>query len=135
MSCGKSIGHSRIFTGRLFAKRSQYWRPVVITSEVYKGLKNRLIAPFLSAQMKAMAATINENEYGDPPPKPRAGTRGRAMTLRGTKKARIIDRDAVLAHFKDNEMVSTTLQVLSDRAVRAGESVPGVEAFFEERVV
>lgn len=107
------------------------WRPVVITSEVYKGIKSRLIAPFLSALAKQVR---EDNEEGI---QIRAGTRGRAMSLRGKKKAKIIDRDAVLAHFKDNEMVSTTLQVLSDRAVRAPDyvSIPGVEVYFEERVV
>lgn len=100
------------------------WRPLVITAEVYKGIKNRLILPF------AKRARKDSEEF-------RAGTRGRAMSLRGTKKARITpeNRDAVLAYFKDDEMISTTLQILADRAVRAGVSVPGVEAYFEERIV
>ncbi len=105
------------------------WKPLVITSEVYKGIKNRLIAPFLSALAKQAR---EDNEEGI---QFRAGTRGRAMSLRSTKSARIVDRDAVLAHFKDNEMISTSLQILADRAVRNGDTVPGCEIEETEKVV
>ncbi len=105
------------------------WKPLVISSEVYKGIKNRLILPFRSALAKA-ARENNEEEV-----KFRAGTRGRAMSVRSTKSARIIDRDAVLAHFRDNEMISTSLQILADRAVRNGDTVPGTEIVSEEKIV
>ncbi len=105
------------------------WKPLVISSEVYKGIKNRLIAPFLSALAKQAR---EDNEEGV---KFRAGTRGRAMSLRSVKSAKIIDRNAVLTHFRDNEMISTSLQILADRAVRNGDTVPGTEIINEEKVI
>lgn len=115
------------------------WKPVVIMAEAYKALKNRLIMPFLAAQEKA-ARILREEAVatGEPMPeitKPRAGTRGRAMSVRSTKKAKVIDRNAVLEFFRENEMISTSLQILADRAIQAGVSVPGTEVISEDKVV
>src|SRR5579859_194438 len=53
------------------------------------------------------------------------GATGKAASVTETKKAVIVDQDAVYAHFKDDLQVKAILQGLATAAVRAGITVPG----------
>jgi hypothetical protein len=116
------------------------WSPLQTAAEVYKNLKYRLTTPWLQRQTEAQqqeaeaAAARGEPAAADAP-RPRAGTRGRAQTLKSTKKARIDDYAVCLKFFEDSEDVRGTVQMLANRAVRAGAKVPGVTVIEDARAV
>lgn len=110
----------------------QRWLPLLFKAETYKNLKYKLLTPWLNsledkAKKEAEAAAAAGTPAAADARRPRAGTRGRAMTLKQTKKAKITDYAACLAFFADSEDVRGTVQMLANRAVRAGMTVPGAE--------
>jgi len=116
------------------------WAPVLLKAESYKNLKYKLLTPWLQALDKERAkATEAAAAAGAPsagePRRPRAGTRGRAMTLKSQKRAEIIDYSACLAFFRDSDDVRGTVQMLANRAVRTGIAVPGTQVVEEEKAV
>lgn len=116
------------------------WAPILLRAELYKNLKFTLLTPWFSkAKKQAEQAAAAQAAEGAPPPKstpkPRAGTRGRAMTLKTTKSAQIDDYPAALAFFADSEDIKKCVQTLADRAVRAGLTVPGCTVHEEEKAV
>ena len=70
--------------------------------------------------------------------KPRAGTRGRAVTMRKFRFPTITDLDALLAHyandprFKGDKGVKDALQALGKTDTEAGDIVPGFEMKLDE---
>lgn len=116
------------------------WSPLQAAAEVYKNLKFKLITPWLQRQTEAQqqeaeaAAAAGEPAAADAR-RPRAGTRGRATTLKHTKRARIDDYAVCLKFFEDSEDVRGTVQMLANRAVRAGAKVPGVTVIEESKAV
>jgi hypothetical protein len=115
------------------------WAPLLIAAEAYKNLKYALLTPWLKKLediQKREAATAAA--AGTPPAetaRPRAGTRGRAMSLKTAKRAEITDQDACYQFFKDSPDIKATLQDLANRAVRAGVSVPGAKVLEETQAV
>jgi len=118
----------------------QKWLPLLTKAESYKNLKFRLLTPWLkkletAQQQEAEAAAA----AGAPPAaearRPRAGTRGRAMSLKSQKRAEITDFEACLAFFKGSEDLRGTVQMLANRAVRAGITVPGTQVIEEQQAV
>jgi hypothetical protein len=116
------------------------WAPLLLRAETYKNLKAKLLTPWLlrkkeQARKEAEAAAAE----GAPPPaetpRPRAGTRGRAMSLKTTKRAEITDYAAALAFFADSPDIRQTVQDLANRAVRAGISVPGAKVIEDTQAV
>lgn len=110
------------------------WNPVRDkAAEAKKLLKLKVCTPFLEAQRKAQEearfqATLTGTPDDQlPSAKVTAGSRGRPVALRTIKRAEIVDRAAVLAHFAEHEEISGLLQTLADRAIRAGFQVPGVK--------
>lgn len=116
------------------------WSPLLLLAETYKNLKYKLLTPWQLAQKKAqedeaMAAVAAGEPIPETPRRPRAGTRGRAMTLKSFKSAEIVDYELCLAHFKNNEAVRQVVQDLANKAVRVGLEVPGAKLIEEERTV
>jgi hypothetical protein len=116
------------------------WSPLLLAAEAYKTLKYKLLTPWQIAQTQtaeeeAKAAVAAGEPVPDTPRRPRAGTRGRAMTLKSFKSAEITDYDQCLAFFKENSEVRATIQDLANKAVRAGVSVPGAKLVEEQRTV
>jgi len=116
------------------------WSPVLALAETYKDLKYKLLTPWQLAQEQAQQQEAAAAEAaGEAPPseprRPRAGTRGRAMTLKSTKSAKITDFAACLEHFKESPDIRATVQDLANKAVRVGLTVPGVEVQEEKRTV
>src|SRR5262252_2337654 len=106
------------------------WLPVLGLAEAYKSLKYKLLTPWLLRQQEAQkkeaeAAAAAGQPSPSEPRRPRAGTRGRAQTLKTQKRAEIEDYGKALEFFKDSPEVRDAVQALANRAVRAGVTVPG----------
>jgi len=118
----------------------QKWLPLLTKAESYKNLKYKLLTPWLqrleaAQQQAAEAAAAAGAPTAAEPRRPRAGTRGRAQTLKVQKRAEIIDFDACLNFFKDSEDLRSTVQMLANRVVRTGMSVPGTKVIEEQKAV
>jgi hypothetical protein len=116
------------------------WSPLLLMAEAYRNLKFKLLTPWQISQQKAQEEEAREAVAAGEPAReqarrPRAGTRGRAMTLKSFKSAEITDYDQCLQFFKENSDVRATIQDLANKAVRAGVSVPGVKLIEEQRTV
>jgi hypothetical protein len=116
------------------------WLPILHLAEAYKNLKYKLLTPWLNkkteeAKKQAEAAAAAGQSAAAEPRRPRAGTRGRATTLKGIKRAEIVDYAVCLEFFKDSPDVKATVEALANRAVRAGISVPGTKVIEEQQAV
>jgi hypothetical protein len=127
------------------------WLPVLSAAEVFKRIKSAVITPFLvaedrkrrDAEAASRKAAEDAAKAGQPIPEPiaqarsagpKAGAAGRrSVALRTVKVITISDRAAVLAFFAENPMITDALQVLADKATRAGVTVPGVTVTEEQR--
>lgn len=116
------------------------WTPVLAAAEAYRNLKYKLITPWLNrlteAQKKQVeaAAAAGEPAAADAR-RPRVGTRGRAITLKSTKRAEIIDYDECRNFFREADEMKQLVQSLADRAVRSGATVPGTKVIEESQAV
>jgi hypothetical protein len=116
------------------------WLPLLAKAESYKNLKYKLLTPWLielqtAQQQEAEAAAAAGAPTAAEPRRPRAGTRGRAQTLKTQKRAEITNYDLCLAFFKESEDLRGTVQMLANRAVRAGITVPGTTIIEDQKAV
>jgi hypothetical protein len=77
-----------------------------------------------AADATAQAAAANVERVANT--KVTAGTRGRVTHLRKVDVVTITHRALLLAHFSEREEITAVLQTLAERAVAAGQEVPGV---------
>lgn len=111
----------------------QKWIPVLDVASIYKRVKLIVVTPFLNAKDAAeRKAREDAAKAGAPLPEPvrsttKAGTRGKTVALRTVKAVEITDRAAVLAYFADGDLMTRALQEWSEKAVRAGVTVPGTK--------
>jgi len=116
------------------------WAGTLLKAETYKNLKYKLTTPWQLAQEKRLeeearaAAAAGEPAAADAR-RPRAGTRGRAQTLKTFKHAEIEDYEKALAFFKESKDVKDLVLELANRAVRAGITVPGTKVIEERKTV
>lgn len=118
----------------------QKWAPWLLKTETYRNLKYKLLTPWLNLlKKKAAEAAEAAAAAGQLVPadtrRPSAGTRGRKMSLKSTKRAEIIDFDKCLEHFKDSPDLRDCVQELANRAVRHDFKVPGTKVIVEEQAV
>jgi len=117
------------------------WRPLLAAAEIYRDLKKKLVTPWLDKETARLKAEAEAAAAAGAPPqvsdtrRPRAGTRGRAMTLKSQKRAEIVDYAVCLDFFKDSPDVKATVQDLANRAVRSGVAVPGTRTIEESQAV
>jgi hypothetical protein len=117
-----------------------WWAPFLMKAESYKNLKYKLLTPWQLAEEKRLkqeaeaAAAAGEPAAADAR-RPRAGTRGRAMTLKTFKRAEITNYAECLEFFSDSPDVKGLVQDLANRAVRAGIAVPGTKLIEEQQTV
>lgn len=117
------------------------WSKLLMRSETYKSLKYTLLTPWLKReearkkQEAEAAAAAGETPAAEEPRRPRVGTRGRAMTLKSQKKAEIVDYRVCLEFFAESEDIRSCVQMLANRAVRNGITVPGTTVTTEEKAV
>jgi hypothetical protein len=116
------------------------WVNVLLKAETYKQLKYKLLTPWLTRLQEAQkkeaeaAAAAGEPAAADAR-RPRAGTRGRAQSLKTFKRAEIEDYEKALTFFKESQDVKDLVQELANRAVRAGITVPGTKVIEEQKAV
>jgi hypothetical protein len=141
--------HGRVDEARKVEKRpydegaaavQKRWTPLLLKAETYRNLKFKLLTPWLKklAADAAKRAAEAAEASGVPPPesrRPRAGTRGRAQTLKSTKRAEIVNYDECLNFFREHDDVRGAIQHLANRAVRAGITVPGTKVLEDTQAV
>ena len=125
------------------------WRGILAMADIYKQLKDSVCAPFLAkqkaakrkAEEDARRAAEEAAKAGKPEEAAAAqlkadnlaktrttsGSRGRAVHLHAVNVVTIVDRQAVLVFFADNQSITDLLQSLAEKAVNAGISVPGTK--------
>jgi hypothetical protein len=118
------------------------WVPLRDLAETYKLLKRTLVTPWLNKltqqkkkEAEAAAAAGTPVSATESARRPRAGTRGRAMTLKTVKRAQIDDYDACWTFFKDAPEMRDLVQSLANRVIRTGMTVPGTTVVTEEMAV
>lgn len=117
------------------------WAPVLLRAETYRNLKYKLLTPWLNSltekakQEAEAAAAAGDPVAAQDTRRPRAGTRGRAMTLRSTKYAEIVNYEETLKFFSESPDVKGLVQDLANRAVRAGVTVPGTNVIEERQAI
>lgn len=114
------------------------WAPIISLADIYLNLKERLVKPWLAARKReAEQAATEAVAVGEKVEikRPRAGTRGRAMSLKTLKRAEITDFDKCLTFFKESDAIKECVQSLANRAVRAGQKVPGTKVIEETSAV
>lgn len=117
------------------------WVPLRDLADIYKDIKRVLTTPWLKREEtrqkeEAEAAAAAGQPAAAESRRPRAGTRGRAQTLKSVKKARITDYAACLKFFEDSEDIRACVQMLANRAVRTGvTNIPGIEVIEETNAV
>lgn len=97
--------------------------------EVHKREQAAAAAKAAQAAAASSAPNTTPPQIASNAPAPSAtikGATGRAASVSTVKIAVIHDLEKVFQHFKDSEQVRAVLQGLSNAAVRAGISVPGV---------
>jgi len=126
----------------------QRWKPLVSQADEGKRLCKKALEPFLIAETERLERELMEQlqaENGDLSVlsslavSAKAGTFGRTISLRRVRKVRVLDRNALLAHyhrdprFLNDEAVQKLLAKLAEHDLQAGLSVPGAESV-EEKV-
>jgi len=114
------------------------WEPLIDNAAIYRQLKFKLITSWLQRRKRAAAEAAARAAAAGVPvevERPTAGSRGRAMSLRETKMAKIVDYRAALEFFADGEVMHDLVQDLANKAVRNDIKVPGVEVIIETKAV
>ena len=116
------------------------WTPLQVAAESYRTLKYKLLTPWLTKVSEEQKKEAEAAAAAGAPPtadtrRPRAGTRGRAMTLKSQKRAEITDYALCLDFFKDSPDIKTCVQDLANRGVRSGIAVPGTRTIEESTAV
>jgi len=116
------------------------WGALLLLAESYRNLKYGLLTPWLkrvgqTQKEQAEAAEAAGTPAAAEPSRPRAGTRGRAMSLKTLKRAEITDYDESLKFFAQNPEIKQLVQDLANRWVRTGQAVPGTKVIEEQQAV
>jgi len=126
----------------------QRWKPIVSAAEDAKRQCKKALEPFLIAETERLEREFMEQlqaENGDlsllglASLTAKAGTFGRTISLRRVRKVRILNRNALLAHyhrdprFLNDEAVQKLLGKLAEHDLQSGSEIPGVE-LTEEKV-
>lgn len=113
------------------------WKPVVGAAEDAKKAMKKALEPFLVAEAKRLAeADDNSAGFGQTA---KAGTTGRRVALRRSKRVSVSDRNAFVAHYRrdsrlyDDEAVQKVMLRLAEIDLAAGKRVPGA-ALVEDQV-
>lgn len=123
------------------------WKPMIEAAEIYLSVKRMVIGPYLkrlddqkqAAELVAEKAMMAAMQTGDslaleqailetPAPVDVAAGKGgrRATGLVTIKIVTITDRAEVLKFFAHREEITTLLQSMAEKAVKAGGKIPGI---------
>jgi hypothetical protein len=113
------------------------WKPVVGAAEDAKKAMKKALEPFLVAEAKRLAeADDGTAGFGQTA---KAGTAGRRVALRRSRRVSVSDRHAFIAHYRrdarlyDDEAVKKVMLRLAEVDLAAGKRVPGA-ALVEDQV-
>lgn len=124
------------------------WKPLVSQADEGKRLCKKALELFLIVETERLEKELIEQlqaENGDLSVlsslavSAKAGTFGRTISLRRVRKVRVLDRNALLAHyhrdprFLNDEAVQKLLAKLAEHDLQAGQNVPGADSV-EEKV-
>ena len=111
------------------------WKPVIGAAEEAKRAMKKALEPFLIAETQKLK---DEAGFGGVMDGARAGTNGRRVALRWTRRVHVSDRNAFIAHYRRDsrlyaeEAVQKVLLKLAEADLAAGRTVPGAEIVEEQ---
>jgi hypothetical protein len=111
------------------------WKPVIGAAEEAKRAMKKALEPFLIAETQKLK---EEAGFGGVMDGARAGTNGRRVALRRTRRVHVSDRNAFIAHYRRDgrlyadEAVQKVLLKLAEADLTAGRAVPGAEIVEEQ---
>ena len=106
------------------------WRPIIDAAGDGKRRMKKALEPWLLAE-RERAGQAGDGLPGLPPP--RAGTSGRRVGLRTTRRLQVTDREALLKAYRrdprfwTHRLVDEALRDLAEADLRTGRRVPGAE--------
>jgi hypothetical protein len=111
------------------------WKPVIGAAEEAKRAMKKALEPFLIAETQKLK---EEAGFGGVMDAARAGTNGRRVALRRTRRVHVSDRNAFIAHYRRDgrlyadEAVQKVLLKLAEADLAAGRAVPGAQIVEEQ---
>jgi len=111
------------------------WKPVIGAADEAKRAMKKALEPFLIAETQKLK---DEAGFGGATDGARAGTIGRRVALRRTRRVHVSDRNAFIAHYRRDsrlyadEAVQKVLLKLAEADLAAGRAVPGAEIVEEQ---
>jgi hypothetical protein len=112
------------------------WKPVVSSASSAKTAMKKALEPWLIAETEKLERS---SCFGSVPESVKAGSSGRRISLRRSKRVHVADRNAFIAHYRKDarlfhdEAVQKLLLKMAETDLLAGRKVPGAE-LVEERV-
>ena len=111
------------------------WKPVIGAAEDAKRAMKKALEPFLVEESRRIR---DEAGFGVVTDGARAGTNGRRVSLRRTRRVQVSDRNAFIAHYRRDarlfadETVQKILLKLAETDLAAGKAVPGAQMIEEQ---
>ncbi|MHB2165661.1 hypothetical protein [Alsobacter sp. R-9] len=111
------------------------WKPVIGAADDAKRAMKKALEPYLLAETRRLQEAGGFGETAD---SVKAGTNGRRVSLRRTRRVSVSDRNAFIAHYRrdarvwDDEAVQKVVLRLAEADLAAGRRVPGAELVEEQ---
>ncbi len=111
------------------------WKPVIAAAEDAKRAMKTALEPFLVEENRRLRDATG---FGGVMESARAGTHGRRVSLRRTRRVQVSDRSAFIAHYRrdarvwQDEAVQKILLKLAETDLAAGKAVPGAQMIEEQ---
>ena len=111
------------------------WKPVIGAAEDARRAMKKALEPFLVEENRRIS---DEAGFGVVTDSARAGTNGRRVSLRRTRRVQVSDRNAFIAHYRRDprlfadETVQKVLLKLAETDLAAGKAVPGAQMIEEQ---
>ena len=115
------------------------WKPVIGAAEEARRAMKKVLEPFLIEESRRLREEAGSSaDFGVVTDTARAGTNGRRVALRRTRRVHVSDRNAFIAHYRRDgrlyadEAVQKVLLKLAEADLTAGRAVPGAEIVEEQ---
>ena len=115
------------------------WKPVIGAAEEARRAMKKALEPFLIEESRRLREEAgSSSDFGVVTNTARAGTNGRRVGLRRTRRVHVSDRNAFIAHYRRDgrlyadEAVQKVLLKLAEADLTAGRAVPGAEIVEEQ---
>jgi hypothetical protein len=115
------------------------WKPVIGAAEEARRAMKKALEPFLIEESRRIREEAGSGtDFGVVTDTARAGTNGRRVGLRRTRRVHVSDRKAFIAHYRRDarlyadETVQKVLLKLAETDLAAGKTVPGAQMIEEQ---